>query len=46
LGSAGSEVPDLCVECGGCEEKCPCDLPIIETIKRTAELARGMMDAV
>jgi hypothetical protein len=41
-----AEVPDLCVECGECEEKCPYDLPIIETIKRTAKLARRMVDAV
>ncbi|MCK4283620.1 MAG: aldo/keto reductase [Candidatus Brocadiae bacterium] len=41
-----ARVPDLCVECGECEEKCPYDLPIIETIKRTGELARAMMDAV
>ncbi len=41
-----AKVPDLCVECGECEEKCPYDLPIIETIKRTAEQARDMMDAV
>ncbi len=32
-----------CVECGECESKCPYDLPIIETIKRAAALAREML---
>jgi len=39
-----AKVPDLCIECGECEEKCPYELPIVETIKRTAEMARDMMD--
>ena len=39
-----AEVPDKCVECGECEEKCPYDLPIIEVIHRNAQLAQAMID--
>ena len=34
-----------CVECGECEEKCPYDLPIIETIKQAVELAERISAA-
>ena len=39
-----AEAPELCTECGECENKCPYDLPIIDTIKQAAEQARSMMD--
>lgn len=38
------KVPD-CIECGDCEAKCPYELPIIETIKRSYEAAREMVDS-
>jgi predicted aldo/keto reductase-like oxidoreductase len=34
------EKAHLCNECGECEDKCPFDLPIRQTVKRAAELAR------
>lgn len=34
-----AEGVDPCVECGECEEKCPYDLPIVETLKRAKALA-------
>jgi predicted aldo/keto reductase-like oxidoreductase len=34
------EKAHLCNECGECEDKCPFDLPIRQTIKRAGELAR------
>jgi predicted aldo/keto reductase-like oxidoreductase len=43
---AVAKVPDQCIACGECEKKCPYHLPIIETIKRTAALARAMLGAV
>ncbi len=47
----GTRAPEIaegvakCVECGTCEEKCPYDLPIIETIHRNAEKARQVIAA-
>ncbi len=38
------EAEELCVECGECEEKCPYDLPIMETIKGAAALARRLAE--
>ena len=32
-----------CAECGECESKCPYELPIIETVKRSLEKAREVM---
>ena len=32
-----------CIECGACETKCPYDLPIIETIKRSLAEARQLV---
>jgi hypothetical protein len=32
-----------CTECGECEKKCPYELPIIETIRRSLELARRLV---
>jgi predicted aldo/keto reductase-like oxidoreductase len=37
-----AEGVDLCIECGECEEKCPYELAIIETIHKSAELAREL----
>lgn len=34
------EKAGLCNECGQCEEKCPYNLPIRQTVKRAGELAR------
>ncbi|MDP7636514.1 MAG: aldo/keto reductase [Phycisphaerae bacterium] len=33
----------LCTDCGQCQEKCPYDLPIRETIKRAAGLADDLL---
>ncbi len=32
-----------CAECGDCEEKCPYDLPIMETVKESLEKARAII---
>ncbi len=32
-----------CLECGECEEKCPYDLPIMETVKRSLKMAREII---
>jgi ferredoxin len=37
-----AEGVDLCIECGECETKCPYELAIIETIHKSAELARSI----
>ena len=33
-----------CAECGQCEEKCPYDLPIIETVRRSGRSARELVN--
>ncbi|NQT19738.1 MAG: aldo/keto reductase [Planctomycetes bacterium] len=38
-----SEEGTKCTECGECEEKCPYDLPIIETVKASVEKAKAIM---
>ncbi len=39
-----AEKAALCKECGQCEEKCPYELPIIETINRSLESARKFIE--
>jgi uncharacterized protein len=34
---------DQCVECGQCEKKCPYELPIMETIRRSRDLALSLV---
>jgi predicted aldo/keto reductase-like oxidoreductase len=42
LARSVAEGVDLCIECGECEKKCPYELAIIETIHKSAELARTL----
>jgi len=44
-GRAIVEKAPNCVECGECEAKCPYDLPIIETVRKSLETARAMLEA-
>jgi hypothetical protein len=37
------EKADDCIECGKCEERCPYDLPIIDTLQATAANARRIV---
>lgn len=39
-----AETVPNCTECGQCEEQCPYDLPIIQTLKRSGELARRLIE--
>ncbi len=37
-GGSGKNPPSACIECGACEAMCPQNIPIIEELKRAAEV--------